>query len=509
MTALMTVNVDWDRSAGVRDPRLYGYFLEHFHRQVYGGVLDPDSRLAGPHGFREDVLDAIRRLRPAVLRWPGGCFASAYHWQDGVGPSRQPSYDKAWRVEDPNTFGTDEFIALCRLIGAEPYLCTNAGTGTSEEMSNWLEYCNRPPTTRWARMRADAGHPEPYGVRLWSIGNENYGFWEIGAREAAGFGPYVREAARLLRRVDDQVILAAPAMIDFEWDQDLMVDWNLGLLRAAAAQLDLLAIHGYAVLRDGAGYLESIAQFGFAESRISRAEDAIRLLGLQDQIKIAFDEWNPRAWNFPGFDDRISPNLSAWERNDDNSTYTMADALLHAGFLNASLRHCRSVAMTNMSPLVNARGPIFTRQDGLVLRPTYHVCEAYPALLADEVLDTYARAPAFSAEVAGRGHVEVPRGDQVVTVDRASGLLAASLLNLHPDEPLECEIRVPGRDLGATVELWTLTAAGPDSFNDADHPADVSPSEGTARAHGDRCRITLPPHTVCILRAHTTAAVGG
>ena len=509
MPALMKIHVDWDRSAGTRDDRFFGYFLEHFHRQIYGGIFDPHSPLAGEHGFRTDVLDAIRRLRPAVLRWPGGCFASAYHWEHGVGSPRVPSYDKAWRVEDPNTFGTDEFMTLCRLTGAEPYLCTNAGTGTPEEMSNWLEYCNLPARTRWASMRAANGHPEPYDVRLWSIGNENYGFWEMGAREAAGWGPYVREAARMMRRVDDRVVLAAPAVVDFEWDQDLMVDWNLGLLRAAGQQIDLLAVHGYAVLRDGAGYLESVAQIGFAESRIARAEDALRLLGMQDRIRIAFDEWNPRAWHFPGFDDRTRPDLSQWDRNDDNSAYTMADALLHAAFLNASLRHCPSVAMVAMSPLVNARGPIFTHRCGIVLRPTYHVCELYTSLLVPEVLDSYARVPAFEANVPGRGPTKLPRGDMVVTVDRDSGTLAVSLLNLHPDEPLECEIWVPGRDLGNDAAVWTLTGPSPDAFNDVGHTDDVTPSTATLTPRGDTCRLTVPPHAVCIVRAETIKRTEG
>jgi alpha-N-arabinofuranosidase len=176
--------------------------------------------------------------------------------------------------------------------------------------------------------------------------------------------------------VDDRIVLAAAAFIDLDWDLDLLVDWNLGLLRAAAPQLDLLAIHGYAVLRDGATYLESVGQVGFAESRIRRAERLLELLGLEQQIRIAFDEWNPRGWHFPGFDGRKRPDLTRWDRNDDNSTYTMADALLHASFLNTCLRHCTSVAMTNISPLVNTRGPIFAHPGGIVLRPTYHVCAA-------------------------------------------------------------------------------------------------------------------------------------
>jgi alpha-L-arabinofuranosidase len=506
----MQVTADWNRSAGTRGDLFFGYFLEHFHRQVYGGAFDPGSPLADEHGFRRDVLDAVRRLRPAVIRWPGGCFASAYHWRDGVGGDRRPRYDKAWRVTDPNTFGTDEFLAYCRLAGAQPYLCGNAGTGTPEDMSDWVEYCNLPADASGpAADRARHGHPDPYGVTLWSIGNENYGDWELGAHEAAAWGPYVREAAKLMRRVDDRLILAAPGFVDFEWNLDLLVDWNLGLLRAAGSQLDLLAIHGYAVLEDGAGYLEALAHIGFAESRLLRAQAALDLLGLTGQVKIAFDEWNPRGWHFPGFDGRARPDLTQWQRNDRNATYTMADALLHAGFLNTCLRQADTVAMTNMSPLVNARGPIYAHPGGIVLRPTYHVCELYAAQLAREVLDTRPLVPGFDVPggPAG-GTVTLPRGDALVTADRATGEVAVSLSNLHPDEPLDCVVWLPGRMLPGPAGLTTLTGPAPDSYNDVDRPDDVCPRHTQVPTGSDAIRLRLPPHSVSILRVPTVAGPG-
>ena len=138
----MIIHADGKRIIGKRDFMIFGHFIEHFHRQIYGGVYDPESPFADEDGFRTDVLEAMRRIRVPILRWPGGCFVSSYHWRDGVGEERTPSFDKAWRVEDPNTFGTDEYIKLCRKIGCEPYICTNAGTGTAEEMSDWVEYCN-------------------------------------------------------------------------------------------------------------------------------------------------------------------------------------------------------------------------------------------------------------------------------------------------------------------------------------------------------------------------------
>ena len=166
--------VNHQRVIGKRDPMIYGHFLEHFHRQIYGGIYEPDSPFADEQGMRKDVMEALKRISPAVVRWPGGCYVSAYHWKDGVGPERQPAYDKAWRVEESNRFGTDEFMNFCDKIGAEPYICTNAGTGTPEEMSDWVEYCNLPDQGKWARARISNGHPQPYGVKYWSIGNENY-----------------------------------------------------------------------------------------------------------------------------------------------------------------------------------------------------------------------------------------------------------------------------------------------------------------------------------------------
>jgi alpha-N-arabinofuranosidase len=202
------------RALFVRNPMLYGHFLEHFHRQIYGGVYDPGSPLSDEDGFRTDVLEALRRIKTPVIRWPGGCFVSSYHWEKGVGPVRVPSFDKAWRVEDDNRFGTDEYIKFCRKIGCEPYICTNAGTGTEEEMSSWMEYCNLESEGEYARKRIANGHPEPYRVKYWSIGNENYGGWEIGAKSSAEWSRFVLEAAKMMKHVDPTCSLSAAALDD-------------------------------------------------------------------------------------------------------------------------------------------------------------------------------------------------------------------------------------------------------------------------------------------------------
>ena len=209
--------VDFSASRTPFNRMLFGQFLEHFQRQVYGGVFEPGSPLADEKGFRTDVISALRELKVPVVRWPGGCFASAYHWRDGVGKDRQPSLDKAWGVEDPNTFGTDEFVEWCRMIGAQPYICTNAGTGTPEEMSDWVEYCNLKDQGRYARMRRANGSAEPFNVRYWSIGNENYLGGEIGAKTVEEWGPLVRESAKMMRAVDSNLKILAAATVTGNW----------------------------------------------------------------------------------------------------------------------------------------------------------------------------------------------------------------------------------------------------------------------------------------------------
>ena len=231
----MKYHVNEKRAIGKRSPMLYGHFIEHFHRQIYDGIYDPGNKLSDEEGFRKDIIEAMKKIKVPVLRWPGGCFVSSYHWKDGVGENRQPFFDKAWRVEDPNTFGTDEYIHMCRKIGCEPYICTNAGTGTAEEMSDWVEYCNLKNEGKYAKWRIANGEEQPYNVKYWSIGNENYGNWEIGAKSSEEWWRLVKEAAKMIKHVSPIVQLSAAALPD--------IDWTMSLLKHCGAYLDWISLH--------------------------------------------------------------------------------------------------------------------------------------------------------------------------------------------------------------------------------------------------------------------------
>lgn len=461
-------------TVGIADQMLFGHFLEHFHRQIYGGVFDPGSRFADEDGFRSDVLEALRRIKTPIIRWPGGCYVSAYHWKDGIGENRVPTYDKAWRVEESHQFGTDEFIKLCRKVGSEPYICTNAGTGGPEEMSDWVEYCNLRDMGSWAQRRIKNGFPAPHGVRYWSIGNENWGGHEIGAKNAEEWGRLVREAAKMMVRVDPTIELSAASIPD--------LDWNLNLLRTAGQYLDWISIHGYwGNTKNGLIPDDYDTVMLHTGEDISGAIDRVRAyltaLGLEKRIRIAYDEWNLRGWWHPNLMDTWERNKLRYEdedfylekvigernKNDINSIYTMADAVFSASFLNTCLRNCDLVKMACFSPVVNTRGAIFTHENGIVLRPQYFVFELYANLLKNTVLDLWAEDVPTIAGRIWDDEKTVDTVDIVVTCDESGCAVAA--VNKDPVNAETVELRFL-ESAPREMRVHTLNGPSKDSYND-------------------------------------------
>ena len=494
----MTVNAELTiypkKPLCVRSGLLYGFFIEHFHRQIYGGIYDPASPFADADGFREDVLAAMKKLRIPVLRWPGGCFVSAYHWRKGVGPVRTPSFDKAWRVEDPNTFGTGEYIRLCRKLGCEPYICTNAGTGSPEEMSDWLEYCNQT-LGEYARLRAEHGHPAPYGVKYWSIGNENYGSWEIGAKEAEEWSRLVCEAAKMMKRVDPTAELSAAAIPD--------TDWNLRLLERCAPYLDWISIHKYWDMtteeNTPANYEQVMAYTNDLDADLRRVRGLLMALGLEKQIRIAYDEWNLRSWHHPnvmGAKQGVTPAeyLEPRDRNDRNEDYTMADAVFTACFLNTLNRNADLVGMANFSPIVNTRGCIYTHPGGIVLRSTYHVFDLYVNYLGETVLDSLQEGVGAFTATGKAGSTETVAALDLLPTLRSDGLYCVAAVNKHPTEAASLHI---GLDPG---ECRVISVAGErDACNDVDRTG-VRLTEGPWQPFDPAVPVRLAPHSVSVVQ---------
>lgn len=496
----MKVQINPRRELGKRDPMIYGQFIEHFHRQIYGGIFDPGNALSDEDGFRTDIIEAMKKIKVPVLRWPGGCFVSSYHWKDAVGENRKPLFDKAWRVEDPNTFGTDEYIRLCRKIGCAPYICTNAGTGTPEEMSDWVEYCNLENEGQYAKWRIQNGHPEPYKVKYWSIGNENYGHWEIGAKSSDEWGRLVRESAKMIKHVSPDAELSAAALAD--------IDWNINLLKNCGPYLDWISVHEYWDMmpeeHKPATYEECMAFTDHIDHAVDEVRGMLKALKLDGSIRIAFDEWNLRSWHHPNVHtikqglekkDYVLPR----DKNDDNSTYTMADAVFSACFLNAMNRNCDIVGMANFAPVLNTRGCIYSYQDGIVLRSTYHVFDLYVNYLGDTVVDLWKEeaSPVMRVRHKAGGTREVDTLDLLATKWSDREGIAVAAVNKDPVNSQELVIGLDGSVKEPVI--YRLDGTSENAYNDVDR-TEVQIEKEALNACEGVLKVTLHPHSVNIIQ---------
>ena len=484
---------------GKRSSFLYGHFIEHFHRQIYGGIYDPQSPFADEDGFRKDVISALKKIKIPILRWPGGCFVSSYHWKDAVVKNRSPFFDKAWRVEDPNTFGTDEYIKLCRKLDCEPYICTNAGTGTPEEMSDWVEYCNLESEGKYAKWRMKNGYPKPYKVKYWSIGNENYGFWEIGAKDSAQWGRLVKESAKMIKQVDPLTKLSAAALTD--------LDWNLTLLREAGDFLDWISIHQYwdgiNQTNDYANYEESMAYTYRIGHSIEKVRGLLIAMNLEKKIKIAFDEWNLRGWYHPNVH-TIKQGVTKEEylyprdENDDNTKYTMADAVFTACFLNELNRNCDIVGMANYAPAVNTRGCIYTCPEGIVLRTTYHVFDLYVNYMGDLILNTWKEnSPMITVRDKNHQSVSISAIDIVASKWSDTPGIAIAAVNKDPGRSLNLSLDIAG--IQGTIKQFYIAGNSTESYNDVQHE-EVKILEKDLGILDKERPITLAPHSVNVIQ---------
>jgi alpha-N-arabinofuranosidase len=495
----MELRIDTHRVIGKRDIKIYGHFLEHFHRIIYGGVFDPGNQLSDKDGLRMDVIEALRHIKTPVMRWPGGCFASAWNWKDAIGVKREGTFDKAWRVEEPNTFGIDEFLTFCSKVGCEPYLITNPSM--PEDSSDWVEYCNLQNQGKWAKRRIANGHVEPWAVKNWCIGNENWGA-DLGASTASEWHRTVRENSRRMKRVDPAINLAASVVPELEWDN---MDWNINLLKNCSRYLKWVVLHASwdATWIDGfyADYGACMAYTNKAATQVELLRGLLASMGLDKKIQIAFDEWGLRSWWCPHFEDGVTYQdyLAPREDNDINNNSTMADAVFTACFLNMANRNCDILTMANHSPAVNTRGCIFTHKDGIVLRPDYHVFDFYVNELGGTVLDAYSEKvpPLMVTNKKGKPE-ETPAADLLATLnDKGEVVIAA--VNKDPEHNGNLLLSILGGKIPERVYIHTLKGKAKDAYNDIGRN-DVQPEAPEIVRYDPQNGVILPPHSVSIIK---------
>lgn len=485
MSSQASIVIDTDAPAKKYNPMIFGGFLEHFDNQIYGGVFEPDSPLADEAGFRTDVLEALKELKVPVIRWPGGCFVDAYHWQKGVGKNRESYGDFRWGVIEPNTFGTDEFVKLCQRIGAEPYICHN-GLSSVQENLDWVAYCNATEGT-FAEMRAANGHPKPFNVKFWSVGNERYDIAYIHR---------VRDTAKSMKEIYPNLYITCSGS---QGGQKVHND----LMQHAGEHLDYISVHDYWLQRANVlpspDYMTAISKSEMPGAYITVVVDSLRDAGME-RLKIAFDEWNLRAWQHPGFprgrvDDYNSPEIMALverrrKQNDAADQYTMADALFSASFLNACLRRSGEVTMANIAPLVNTRGPLFVHSEGIVKRTHFHTMSLY----ANRLQTYIAISQVNSGKLNGSS---VSTVDAIATVDKSGRQWSIALVNRHPSESVNCAVKMKNTILDGSFKATVLTGDSTESYNDIEHPNRVVPN--VVRLIFKKGMTSLPPHSLTIV----------
>ena len=486
------VTIDTDATAKPYNPMIFGGFLEHFGKQIYGGVYDPGSELSDNEGFRTDVIDALNELKVPIIRWPGGCFVDGYHWVNGVGDNRQPTDDVRWGVIEPNTFGTHEFIELCRRLDAEPYICHN-GLADVQEMTDWVEYSNATEG-KFASMRKENGYPAPLDVKIWSVGNE---------RSGRDYIHKVRDAGSAMKEMDSSIMVTCSGIHGGS-------NIDPYLFEAAGEYLDYISAHQYWIenwqTHSTPNYLSCMMLSERPETYIKKVIGQIQTAETEGQInegqiKIAFDEWNLRSWHHPGFqrfekvdynDPEIIKLIEARDKSLNPSIYTLSDALFSASFLNSCIRNSDYVTMANIAPLVNQTGPLYVHPDGVVRRTHFHTMSMYVNELQEYVSDTE-----ISGSKLTDGKDSVSVIDAIATVDSEGKNWAVSLVNRHPSENIECRVTMGNKILNGTYKATILTGETTDSYNDIENPNRVAPKEVELKFKNGV--VHLPPHSLTIV----------
>ena len=480
-----TVLVNAEQVIGEVDRRIYGQFIEHLGRCIYGGIwVGEDSKIENVAGFRKDVLEAVKAIRPPIIRYPGGNFASGYHWLDGVGDRRQRpvKYDLAWGAEEPNQFGTDEFIRWCRLLEAEPFMVANAGNGTPEEAAAWVEYCNGKGRTKNAALRRSNGNQEPHDVKLWGIGNELYGEWQVGyCLDGKECGRRTIDFANEMRKVDPSIgIVGAGSYIDLN---NLNAEWNIDLVRTAGKYLDYLSIHNY--VSGKLSDLDLLTAPTQLERNLRTTYEMVASISRKHHggrdIKLTFDEWN--VW-YPEAKTPLHDQVTS-----------VRDGLFTALVLNALLRLAKQVPIACFAQTVNVLPLISTRDDGsMYVNPQYLAFKMYAGSTGKRSLQAAVQSPCYHSKELNE---DLTILDASATIGEET--LHVYVVNKDAKRPIECTIKVSGF-MPRSIRQQCMSGDGMEDRNSFDSPNQVGIVERPPeKAERSSMVVELPPHSVNIL----------
>ena len=494
ISAQNTIVLNADKGKDTINKNIYGHFAEHLGHCIYGGFYIGDSNKTIPHkeGVRLDVIDALKKLKVPVLRWPGGCFADTYHWKDGVGPKKErPSMLNVWwgNVKEDNSFGTNEFLNMCELLGAEPYLSGNVGSGTPQELSDWIKYTTHPNgSSPMTDYRQKNGRPNPWKVRFWGLGNEAWGcggnmkveYYANIYRQYATFMTDWNNSDRIYR------IASGASDDDYHWTEVLMKELPAGMF-------DALGLHHYSVInwsKKGSATAFSEEEYFTTMKRALQMEELVtRHSAIMDKYDpqkkkhLAVDEWG--GW----YD--VEPGTNGAFLFQQN---TMRDAVLAGATLNIFNNHCDRVKMANLAQIINVlQAVILTKEEKLVLTPTYHVMEMY---------NVHQDAMMLPVEVTSNKYI---LGKDTLTAVWTSaskdknGLTHISLVNVDAKKAQSVSININGANY-KTVSGRILTSDKLQNYNSFENPNRIVPAAfNGAKLNGSNLNLNIPPYSVVVL----------
>ena len=497
-----TVTAHRDYTISKIDERVYGAFLEHLGRAIYTGIYEPGHPTADKNGMRGDVAKLVKDLKIPMVRYPGGNFVSAYNWEDGVGPrdQRPTRLDLAWHTSDNNAVGVHEFADWCELVDTEMMLAINLGSRGLDEARNFLEYVNGPTGSYWGDLRKKNGRAEPFDVKLWCLGNEMDGPWQVGHKTAHEYGRLATEVAKTMRAFDKNLELIVCGSSNS--DMKTYPDWEREVLEHSYEVADHISLHMYFANREKntANYLALNEKLDRYIATVASTIEFVKTKKRSNhKVYISFDEWN--VWYHSNKQDRkILDGNGGWPHAPHllEDIYNFEDVLQVGLILNTFIRRSDVVKLACIAQLVNVIAPIMTDPKGAAWRQTIY----YPYYFAS----VYGRGTALQLAVNTPGY-DAEHGDDIGYVDisgvhnEEDGTLSFFAVNRHASESIELEVSLEGFGPGSVIDHQVMTHKSLEAVNTATDQTNVAPSKGTgAKIDGASLALKLAPYSYQMIR---------
>ncbi len=466
------IKIDLDRQIDTINPNIYSAFVEPIRTTVYGSIYDPKSKFADENGFRKDFIDLVKQLNVRSVRWPGGNFVSGYNWEDGIGPKdqRPAKRDLAWNQVETNQMGTDEYVKLCNLIGAENFLCINGGTGSLDDARNWVEYCNGEPGTYYANLRVKYGNERPFNVKYVGLGNEVDGPWQMGQKSVEYYCKFALEAGKLIGLLDKDIKLVASGASLYRPDNE-WVDWNEYVLDKMIGKIDYISVHRYATEALPGGRSNKVFSDHMSlgldiDEKIETTQALIKKALVKSEserpVYISFDEYSP------GFGGLLS-------------------SLMLAQHLNSFIRHADVVKMANITMITTLVG---NSPEGDFKNSVFHTFSLYSHNALGTALDVKTICDDYDNEI----FKNIPYLDVTAVLNGTENKVIINVVNRHETYAIETNIDLQSGNYTGKATVNLINAESIDVRNTKEEqPISVNTKQISFK--GNTLKHSFPAHS--------------